>query len=60
LCIESKKQEKHNMFRKVMILLLMTPLLAAAVATGSSLPILGLMSSLLLAALALSSARSAA
>jgi hypothetical protein len=46
------------MFRKVMFLLLMIPLLAAAVATGSSLPILGLMSGLLLVALALSSARS--
>lgn len=46
------------MFRKVMFLLLMTPLLAAAVATGSSLPILVLMTCLLLVALALSSARS--
>ena len=46
------------MFRKVMFLLLMTPLLAAAVATRSSVLTLVLMSGLLLVALALSSARS--
>jgi hypothetical protein len=46
------------MFRKVLIVFLMTPLLAATVATGSSIPILVLMVSLLLIALAVSSARS--
>jgi hypothetical protein len=45
------------MFRKVLILFLMAPLLAAAVASGASFPLLFLMISLLLIALAESSAR---
>jgi hypothetical protein len=45
------------MLRKVFIILLMAPLLAAAVANGASFPILLLMFSLLLIALAESSAR---
>ena len=45
------------MFRKVLIIFLMAPLLAAAVATGTSLPLLMLMISLLLIALVESSAR---
>lgn len=45
------------MFRKTLIIFLMAPLLAAAVATGASFPILMLMISLLLIALVESSAR---
>jgi hypothetical protein len=45
------------MFRKILIIFLMAPLLAAAVATGASFPLLFLMISLLLIAVAESSAR---
>lgn len=45
------------MFRKALIILIMAPLLAAAVVTGASFPLLFLMISLLLIALAESSAR---
>ena len=45
------------MFRKTLIIFLMAPLLAAAVATRASFPILMLMISLLLIALVESSAR---
>lgn len=45
------------MFRKALIIFVMAPLLAAAVASGSSFPLLFLMFSLLLIALAESSAR---
>jgi hypothetical protein len=45
------------MFRKILIIILMAPLLAAAVATGASFPLLFLMISLLLIAVAESSAR---
>jgi hypothetical protein len=45
------------MFRKILIIILMVPLLAAAVATGASFPLLFLMISLLLIAVAESSAR---
>lgn len=43
------------MFRKALILFLMVPLLAAAIATGTSFPLLILMMSLLLIALTESS-----
>jgi hypothetical protein len=45
------------MFRKALIIFLMVPLLAAAVANGVSFPILFMMVSLLLIALTESSAR---
>ena len=45
------------MVRKVLIILIMAPLLAAAMVTGTSFPLLLLMISLLLIALAESSAR---
>ena len=45
------------MFRKILILVLMAPLLIAALATGTSFPLLILMMSLLLVALTESSAR---
>lgn len=45
------------MFRKALIILLMAPLLIGAMVTGTSLPVLLLMISLLLIALAESSAR---
>jgi hypothetical protein len=45
------------MFRKILILFLMAPLLIAAFATGTSFPLLILMMSLLLVALTESSAR---
>ena len=45
------------MFRKAFIILLMTPLLIGAVVTGTSLPLVLMMISLLLIALAESSAR---
>jgi hypothetical protein len=45
------------MFRKILIILIMTPLLAAAVEAEVSFPLLLLMISLLLIALAESSAR---
>jgi hypothetical protein len=45
------------MFRKALIILVMAPLLVAAVATGTSFPLVLLMISLLLIALAESSAR---
>jgi hypothetical protein len=45
------------MFRKALIILVMAPLLAAAVATGTSFPLVLLMISLLFIALAESSAR---
>jgi len=45
------------MFRKALIILLMTPLLIGAAVTGASVPLLLLMVSLLLIALAESSAR---
>ena len=45
------------MFRKALIILIMAPLLVAAVATGTSFPLVLLMISLLLIALAESSAR---
>ena len=45
------------MFRKILMFFLMAPLLAAAVATDTSIPLLMLMISLLLIALAESSAR---
>jgi hypothetical protein len=45
------------MFRKALIILVMAPLLAAAVSTGTSFPLLLLMISLLLIALTESSAR---
>jgi predicted ABC-type exoprotein transport system permease subunit len=46
-----------TMFRKVLIVLLMAPLFAAAVAAGVSLPVLVLMFSLFLIALVESSTR---
>lgn len=46
------------MFRKILIIFLMTPLLVGAVITGTPFPVLLLMFSLLLIALAQSSARS--
>ena len=45
------------MFRKAFIILLMAPLLIGAVVTGTSLPVLLMMVSLLLIALAESSSR---
>lgn len=45
------------MFRKILIVFVMTPLLIAAVATDTSFPVLLLMISLLLIAIAESSAR---
>jgi|GEM_PF-1322453 len=45
------------MFRKALIILIMAPLLVAAVATGTSFPLVLLMISLLFIALAESSAR---
>jgi hypothetical protein len=48
------------MFRKFLIVFLMTPLFAAALATGASFPMLMLMLSLLLIALVASSARDGA
>ena len=45
------------MFRKILIFLLIAPLLVAAVATGSSFPVLFMMISLLLIALAESTGR---
>ena len=45
------------MFRKIFIVLLMAPLLIGAAVTGTSLPVLLMMVSLLLIALAESSAR---
>ena len=48
------------MFRKFLIIFLMTPLVAAALATGASLPMLMLMLGLLFVALAASSARDGA
>lgn len=45
------------MFRRILILFLMVPLLAAAYAAGASIPVLLLMGSLLLIALASPSAR---
>jgi len=45
------------MFRRALIILLMTPLLIGAVVTGTSLPLVLMMISLLLIALAESSAR---
>lgn len=45
------------MFRKILIVFVMTPLLIAAVATETSFPVLLLMISLLLIAIAESSAR---
>ena len=45
------------MFRKALILIAMAPLLAAALATGTSAPLLLLMTSLLIIALTESSAR---
>ena len=45
------------MFRKVLIIFLMAPLLIGAAVTGTSAPVLSMMVSLLLIALAESSAR---
>ena len=45
------------MFRKILIVFLMAPLLTAAITTGASFPLLMLMFSLLLIALIESSAR---
>jgi hypothetical protein len=48
----STRKEAASMFRKFLILLLMVPLLVAAAAAGASFPLLFLMVSLLLIALA--------
>jgi hypothetical protein len=45
------------MIRKALIILLMGPLLAGAIASGTSVPVLALMGSLILIALAQSSVR---
>ena len=45
------------MLRRALIVILMVPLLGAAIANGASLPLLFMMASLLLIALAQSSAR---
>jgi hypothetical protein len=47
-----KEKEAANMFRKFLLILLVVPLLAAAWSAGASLPLVLLMASLLLIAVA--------
>jgi hypothetical protein len=51
------QKEVTAMFRRILIIFLMAPLFVAALATGTSFPVLLLMVSLLLIALATPSAR---